>query len=101
MRAGRFRVWRIRSPSSRNELIETDIRQKARQCRAFLFPAFFIPTPFTSKPLFVWRHIALQMALLCRWRDAEFRAVRIFTDAILPCGRMMPMTACGDMAVGC
>jgi hypothetical protein len=65
------------------------------------FQAFLLSKPFTSMPLFVWRHIALQMALLCRWRDAEFRAVRIFTDAILPCGRMMPMTACGDMAVGC
>jgi hypothetical protein len=37
MRAERFRGWRIRSPSWRNELIEKDIRQKARQCRAFSF----------------------------------------------------------------
>ena len=35
MRAARFRGSRIRSPSSRNELIEKDNRQKARQRRAF------------------------------------------------------------------
>ena len=48
MRAGKFRGWRIRSPSSRNELIESDICQQARQCRAFLFPGFLFPKLFTS-----------------------------------------------------
>jgi hypothetical protein len=61
----------------------------------FFISGLFISTPFTSKLFFVWRHIALQMA------GRGFRVVRIFTDAILPCGQMMPMTARGDMAVGC
>jgi hypothetical protein len=37
MRAERSRGSRIRSPSWRNELIEKEIRKKARQCRAFVF----------------------------------------------------------------
>jgi hypothetical protein len=35
MRAERFRGLRIKSQNLRNELIEKDIRQKARLCRAF------------------------------------------------------------------
>jgi hypothetical protein len=43
MRAERSRGSRIRSPSSRNELIEKEIRQKARQCRAFFFFVGVLP----------------------------------------------------------
>jgi hypothetical protein len=37
MRAERFRGWRIRSPSWRNELIEKDIRQKSPAVPGFFF----------------------------------------------------------------
>jgi hypothetical protein len=37
MRAEKYRGSRIRSPSWRNELKENEVRQKARQCRAFSF----------------------------------------------------------------
>src|ERR1700694_4844934 len=41
MRAERSRASRIRSPNSPNELMEKEIRQKARECRAFFFfPAY-------------------------------------------------------------
>jgi hypothetical protein len=61
MRAERSRGSHIRSPSSRNELIEKEIRQKARQCRAFFFFAvvLFRTLQCTNflRPYFYWRYV--------------------------------------------
>ena len=51
MRAEKSRVSRIRSPSSRNELIETEIRQKARRRRAFSF-CRQVASPITACDVF-------------------------------------------------
>jgi hypothetical protein len=40
MRAVRFRGWRIRSPSSRSELIKTNIRQRPGNAGLFCFRSF-------------------------------------------------------------
>jgi hypothetical protein len=53
MRAERSRGWRIRSQSWRNELIETDIRQKARQCRAFSFRVRAVAGPKFFRSVFL------------------------------------------------
>jgi hypothetical protein len=61
MRAERSRGSRIRSPSSRNELIEKEIRQKARHCRAFLFLAAILVRTLQwrnfSHPYFYWHYV--------------------------------------------
>src|ERR1700689_756679 len=51
MRAEKSRGSRMRSPSSRNELIETEIRQKARPRRAFSF-CRQVASPITACDVF-------------------------------------------------
>jgi hypothetical protein len=100
MRAGRFRGWRIRSPSSRNELIDTAIHRQARHSRAFLFAGpfyflfpslFYFPGPFFQAGF--QGHIASRDGIAPQMRRADSGCTVFLLTPIPRCGQMMLMTA--------